>query len=107
MHRRSFAQLIGSALFAPLWGCRSSETDPHAIAQILGLQSSELVWLERLTPDARRELRGALERPAGARTDRAVALTFSVLGNRSRTFAYVGYPAVKDRRSGCDGLLAE
>jgi hypothetical protein len=107
MHRRFFTQLFAGALFAPLWGCRSQESDLQAIARVLGLQPSELVWLERLPPDARRELRGALERPSGERAERAVALTFGLIGNRSRTFAFVGYPAVTDRRSGCDGLLAE
>jgi hypothetical protein len=107
MHRRFFAQLIGSALFAPLWGCRSQEPDLPAISRMLGLQPSELIWLQSLAPDQQRELRSALEQPAGERTDRAVALAFSLLGTRSRTFAFVGYPTVNDRRSGCDGLLAE
>jgi hypothetical protein len=107
MHRRFFSQLIGSALLAPLWGCRSQEPDLAAIARMLGLQPGELSWLERMPADTRRELRGALEQPAGERADRAVALTFSLLGTRSRTFAFVGYPAVNDRRSVCDGLLAE
>jgi hypothetical protein len=107
MHRRFFTRLFAGALFAPLWGCRGQESDLQAIARVLGLQPSELVWLEPMPPDARRELRGALERPSADRAERAAALTFGLIGNRSRTFAFVGYPAVNDRRRGCDGLLAE
>jgi hypothetical protein len=107
MHRRRFAQLVGGAALAPFWSCRRAEGDLQAIARLLGLQSSELTWLERLTPADQRELREALEDPAGGRTARAVDLAFSIVGNRSRTFAFVGYPEVRDRRSVCDGLLAE
>lgn len=107
MHRRRFSQLIGGVLFAPLWACRRNEPDGQAIVRILGLLPAEVGWLAHLTPEAQRELRDALERPGGDRTARAVDLTFPVLGARSRTFAFVGYPAVADRRSVCDGLLAE
>jgi hypothetical protein len=107
MHRRRFATLLGGAVLAPLWGCQRLEPDRQAIVRILGLSASELAWLERLAPDALRELRDGLERPGGERTARAVDLTFHVIADRSRTFAFVGYPALPDRRSVCDGLLAE
>jgi hypothetical protein len=107
MHRRRFARLIGGVVLAPLWGCQRTESDHRAIVQILGLSPSELVWLERLTPGAQRELRSALEQPGGERTTRAVDLTFPLIGDRSRTFAFVGYPELPDRRSVCDGLLRE
>ena len=107
MDRRRFAQLLGTAAFAPLWGCRRSEGDQQTIVRILGLQPGEVAWLERLKPAEQRELREALERPGDGRTDRAAHLAFSMMGTRSRTFAFAGYPAVEDRRSVCDGLLAE
>jgi hypothetical protein len=107
MHRRHFAQLLGSALIIPVWGCRPGEPDPLAIARYLGLDPAEQPWLEALSPQAQSELRAALERPGGSDTERAVELTFSLLGTRSRTYAFVGYPAVNDRRAACDGLLAE
>jgi hypothetical protein len=107
MHRRRFAQLLGTAALAPFWGCRPSEGDRDAIVRLLGLLPAEVTWLERLKPAEQRELREALERPADGRTDRAAHLAFSMMGTRSRTFAFAGYPAVEDRRSVCDGLLAE
>jgi hypothetical protein len=106
MHRRRFAQIIGTAVFA-LWGCRSREPDRQAIARLLGLMPAEMAWLDRLTPETQRELRDALQRPGGPRTARAVDLTFPLIGDRSRTFAFVGYPPLGDRRSICDGLLTE
>ena len=107
MHRRRFAQLLGSAALAPIWACGAAESDLQAAARLLGLQPSELAWLERLPPAEQRELREALERPGVNRTDRAVNLAFAIMGTRSRTFAFAGYPPVEDRRSVCDGLLAE
>jgi hypothetical protein len=96
------------------WPARSArrsghvaEPDLQAIGRLLGLERSELSWLDALPPAAQRELRAALEQPADGSIDRAVAHTFAVMGHRSRTFAFVGYPAVNDRRSVCDGLLPE
>ena len=107
MLRRRFSQLLGGVLLAPLWGCRPGEADDVAVARILGLKPEEAAWLEQLGPEARRDLRAALESPGGRQTARAVDLTFSLVGNRSRTFAFAGYPVVADRRSVCDGLLRE
>jgi hypothetical protein len=108
MHRRRFTQLLGCAALSPLWACRGAdEPDDRALARLLGLEGAETAWLERLTADERRELREAVENPGDARTARAVALAFSLIGTRSRTFAFAGYPVVEDRRSVCDGLLAE
>jgi hypothetical protein len=108
MHRRRFAQLLGSVAVTPLLACRASEPDAVAVARLLGLHEDERVWLTGLTPPQLQELRAALERPGdAATTDRAAHLTFSLVGNRSRTFAFVGYPKVNDRRSVCDGLLTE
>ena len=107
MHRRRFTQILGCAALAPVWACRRKEPDEQAIVRLLGLGTSEASWVERLTPDERRQLRDALERPGDGRTERAVHLAFSILGTRSRTFAFAGYPAVEDRRSVCDGLLTE
>jgi hypothetical protein len=107
MHRRRFARVLGGALCAPFWACRRGEPDLQAIGRLLGLERSELSWLDALPPAAQRELRAALEQPAEGNIDRAVAHTFAVMGHRSRTFAFVGYPAVNDRRSVCDGLLPE
>ena len=99
--------MIGSIALAPLWGCRRHESDLQALVRNLGLSNSELGWLDRFSPDQERELRDVLERPGGERTNRAVDLVFSLMGDRSRTFTFVGYPTVADRRSVCDGLLAE
>jgi hypothetical protein len=107
MHRRRFAQLLGSAALAPLWACGTSESDADALARLLGLDAAERSWLTPLTPAQLRELRQALEKPGGEATDRAAHLAFSLVGNRSRTFAFVGYPTVNDRRSACDGLFIE
>lgn len=107
MHRRRFAQLLGSAAVAPLLACRASEPDADVVARLLGLHEDERTWLTALTPSQLQELRTALEHPGDAATDRAARLTFSLVGNRSRTFAFVGYPKVNDRRSVCDGLLTE
>jgi hypothetical protein len=107
MYRRRFAQLLGSAALAPLWACGTTEPDADAVARLLGLDAAERSWLTPLTPVQLRELRDALEKPRGQATDRAVRLAFSLVGNRSRTFAFVGYPAVNDRRSVCDGLFIE
>jgi hypothetical protein len=107
VHRRRFAQLLGTAALGPFWACRTATEDREALAHLLGLQPPELTWLERLSPAEQRELRATLERPTADRTDRAVNVIFSMMGTRSRTFAFAGYPAVEDRRSVCDGLLAE
>ena len=107
MHRRRFAQLLGGVAVAPLLACRASEADADAVVRLLGLHEDERAWLTGLTPSQLQELRSALERPGDAATDRAARLTFSLIGNRSRTFAFVGYPKVNDRRSVCDGLLTE
>ena len=107
MHRRRFAQFLASAALAPVWACRPDEGDQQAIARLLGLGPGEGAWLERLKPGEQRELREALESPGDGGADRAVNLIFSMMGTRSRTFAFAGYPAVEDRRSVCDGLLAE
>lgn len=107
MYRRRFAQLIGSAVFAPFWACGPSESDRDALVRLLGLQPTEATWLNPLTPAQLRELREGLEKPGQQATDRAAQLTFSLVGTRSRTFAYVGYPLVNDKRSVCDGLLRE
>lgn len=104
MHRRRFAQLLGTAALAPLCACRKAEPTPDALARLLGLTGTELRWLDRLTEAQQQELRSALERSDVAR---AVDLLFPLLGDRSRTFAFVGYPLVNDRRSVCDGLLIE
>lgn len=107
MHRRRFAQLLGSAALAPFWACGTSESDRDAVGRLLGLHADEQTWLNPLTPAQLRELRAALEAPGTQTTDRAAQLTFSLVGNRSRTFAFVGYPKVNDKRSVCDGLLTE
>lgn len=107
MHRRRFTQIVGGLLLAPLSACRSRGPDGQAIARLLGLRPGESAWIEQLTTEARGELRAMLERPGDSRTARAVDLAFPILGDRSRTFAFVGYPAAQDRRSVCDGLLVE
>jgi hypothetical protein len=107
MHRRRFAQLLGSAALAPLWACGSSESDADAVARLLGLEAAERSWLAPLSPGELRDLRAGLERPGGPATDRAAHLAFSLVGSRSRTFAFVGYPSVNDKRSVCDGLFIE
>lgn len=107
MHRRRFTQLLGGAVLAPVWACRKPEPDAEAVARLLGLKATELSWLARLTPEQQQELRRALERPEGDAADRAVRLAFSLVGERSRTFSFIGYPQVSDRRSVCDGLLIE
>jgi hypothetical protein len=107
MHRRRFARLLGGAVLAPFWACRQSEPDRDAVGRLLGLQPAERAWLDPLTPTQLQDLRAALEKPGGQATDRAVQLAFTLVGSRSRTFAFVGYPQVSDRRSVCDGLLAE
>jgi hypothetical protein len=106
MHRRRFVHLLGAAL-APVWACGPSEPDAAAVARLLGLRSDEQAWLGALSPAQLQELRAALDAPAAQGTDRAVTLAFSLIGNRSRTFAFVGYPQVNDKRSVCDGLFAE
>lgn len=107
MHRRRFAQLLAGML-APLWGgCRPRESDTDAVARLLGLRPDERAWLTPLAPAHLEELRAGLETPEGARADRAVERAFDLLGHRRRTFAFVGYPQVNDRRSACDGLLRE
>jgi hypothetical protein len=107
MYRRRFAQLIGGAVLAPLWGCGPSESDKDALVRLLGLQPAEAAWLNPLSPAQLRELREALEKPGHHATDRAAQLAFPLVGTRSRTFAFVGYPLVNDKRSVCDGLLRE
>jgi hypothetical protein len=107
MYRRRFAQLIGSAVLAPFWACGRSESDRDAVARLLGLLPNEAAWLNPLSPAELHDLREALEKPGHQATDRAAQLTFSLVGTRSRTFAYVGYPLVNDKRSVCDGLLRE
>jgi hypothetical protein len=107
MHRRRFARLLGSAALAPLWACGSSESDGDAVARLLGLEAAERTWLAPLSAGDLHDLRAALETPGGAATDRAARLAFPLVGNRSRTFAFVGYPSVNDRRSVCDGLFIE
>jgi hypothetical protein len=107
MQRRRFSQLVAAVLVAPLWGCRPGGSDEQALVRLLGLRPEETGWLDAMSADTRRELREALEHPDDSRTPRAVDLTFSLIGNRGRTFAFVGYPAVADRRSVCDGLLRE
>jgi hypothetical protein len=107
MHRRRFSQLLGSAALAPLWGCSAPEPDTDAVARLLGLDAAERSWLTSLNAEQLRDLRETLEKPGGQATDRASRLVFSLVGNRSRTFAFVGYPAVNDRRSVCDGLFIE
>jgi hypothetical protein len=107
MQRRRFSQLVATFLVAPLFGCRPGEPDEQALVRLLGLRPEEADWIAGMSVDARRELRAALEQPGEAQTARAVDLTFSMMGNRGRTFAFVGYPDVADRRSVCDGLLRE
>jgi hypothetical protein len=107
MDRRGFASILGSVALAPFWGCQRGESDYVALARTLGLSQTELGWLDTLPPDRMRELRNVLEQPGHERTEIAVDLVFSLIGDRSRTFAFVGYPALPDRRSVCDGLLAE
>jgi hypothetical protein len=107
MYRRRFAQLLGSAVLAPFWACRKPQSDADAVARLLGLRADEQAWLTPLTPAQLRELRTALEAPGRQTTERATQLTFSLVGNRSRTFAFVGYPKVNDKRSVCDGLFRE
>jgi hypothetical protein len=107
MQRRRFSQLVATVLVAPLWGCRPGESDEQALVRLLGLRPEEIDWISAMSEDTRRELRAALEHPGDSRTVRAVDLTFSLMGNRGRTFAFVGYPDVADRRSVCDGLLRE
>src|SRR4051794_19719287 len=104
MNRRRFAQLLGAA-FAPLWACGKSEPDADVVTRLLGLQTAERAWLDSLKPAELRDLRAALETPGGPATARGAQLAFALVGNRSRTFAFVGYPQVNDRRSVCDGLL--
>jgi hypothetical protein len=107
MHRRRFARLLGGAVLAPFWACRQSEPDRDAVGRLLGLHPAERTWLDPLTAAQLQDLRAALEKPGSQAPDRAVHLAFTLVGNRSRTFAFVGYPQVSDRRSVCDGLLAE
>jgi hypothetical protein len=106
MHRRRFAQLLAAAL-TPLWACAAKETDVEAVVRLLGLQAAEQPWLASLDAAQLRDLRAALEHAEGPAVDRAVNLTFAAMGTRSRTFAFVGYPEVNDKRSLCDGLLSE
>lgn len=94
-------------MFAPLWACGRSESDADAVGRLLGLHADEQTWLTALTPEQLGDLRAALEAPGNQATDRAAHLTFSLVGNRSRTFAFVGYPKVNDKRSVCDGLFRE
>ena len=107
MYRRHFAQLLGSAVLAPFWACRTRESDADAVARLLGLRPEERTWLTPLTPEQLRDLRIALESPGKQTTERATQLTFALVGSRSRTFAFVGYPKVNDKRSVCDGLFRE
>jgi hypothetical protein len=88
--------------------CRAaSEPDLDVVASLLGLTATERSWLEGLTPEQLSDLRRALERPGGESAEQAARLAFAVLGQRSRTFAFVNYPQVENRRTVCDGLLTE
>lgn len=104
--RRRLLKLLGCAA-AGLAGCAPAETPREGIARLLDLDGAEQQWLNVLDEREQRELYDILSDPQPETMRRAERLMMKVLSPRSRLFAFVGYPAAADRRTGCDGLVFE
>lgn len=109
MNRRLFCRSLGIALATLGTGVRpGAAVEPlsQRLATVLGLQGTEVAWLNDLSAAGRAALLTALT--SGTKPSRAtIDLLYRVLGRRERLFQYVGYPPLPNRLTACDGLIRE
>ena len=105
LSRRALLTLLGGSV-AGWIGCGQAESPRQGLERLLGLNSDEIAWLDVLSDVEQRELHTALL-IGQAGTARTIALVTKMLRPRSRLFAFVGYPAMADKRTVCDGTLRE
>lgn len=106
LNRRTLLTLVGGSV-AGWIGCGPPESPHQGLVRLLGLKDDEIAWLDVLSEAEQRELHTSLSSGQDSTTARTVQLVTRVLTPRSRLFAFVGYPAVADRRTVCDGILRE
>jgi len=97
--------MLGGSAVAGWVGCAQPESPRQGLVRLLGLNSNEIAWLDVLSDDEQRELHERLSDSQG--NTRTIQLVARVLGPRSRVFAFLGYPALANRRSVCDGTVRE
>jgi hypothetical protein len=107
LNRRTLLTLVGGGSVAGWLGCGPPESPREGLVRLLGLKSDEIAWLDILSDAEQSELHASLSSGQDSTTARTVQLVARVLTPRSRLFAFVGYPAVADRRTVCDGILRE
>ena len=105
--RRSFLLATALPAAASLSSCRQAGTPEEELTARLGLSADERSWIAALTPDDRAHLLATLSAGTADSDRRSRELLFGLVQPRDRLYAYVGYPPVNRRRSGCDGLLRE
>ena len=110
MNRRLFCRSLGIALATLGVGARAAsgaqQPTLDRLARVLGLEGTEVAWLNTLSPRERSALLAGLT--SRTRPSRAtVELLYRVLGRRERLFQYVGYPPMPNRLVACDGLIRE
>lgn len=108
MNRRLFCRSLGIALATLGAGVRPAPAQPASerLATLLGLTGTEVAWLKDLSAAERGALLTALT--SGTKPSRAtIDLLYRVLGRRERLFQYVGYLALPNRLTACDGLIRE
>ena len=106
LDRRTLLTLLGGSAVAGWIGCASQESPRAGLVRLLGLNSHEITWLDVLSEDEQRDLHEGLSNGQGNMA-RTVQLVARVLRPRSRLFAFVGYPALANTRSVCDGIIRE
>jgi hypothetical protein len=104
LSRRALLTLLGGSV-AGWIGCGQAESPRQGLVRLLGLHSDEIAWLDGLSDVEQRELHTALL--SDQASTRTVELVTKMLRPRSRLFAFVGYPAMADKRTVCDGTLRE
>ena len=105
LHRRTLLTLLGGSV-AGWIGCGPPESPRQGLVRLLGLKGDESAWLDVLSEVEQQELHTSLSSGQDT-TTRTVQLVARILTPRSRLFAFVGYPAVADKRTVCDGILRE
>jgi hypothetical protein len=105
LSRRALLTLLGGSV-AGWIGCGRDESPRQGLVRLLGLNGDEIAWIDVLSDVEQRELHTALS-SGQASTTRTIELVTKMLRPRSRLFAFVGYPAMADKRTVCDGTLRE
>lgn len=106
VNRRTVLKLLASCAAACGIGCGQPESPREGLVRLLELEGEEVAWLDVLSDAEQRDLYEGLSGGQGG-APRTIQLLAKIIQPRSRLFAFVGYPALTNRRTVCDGLVRE